>query len=378
MYLILLIISIILVLIGIYKIKYKFWSRQPVFHYHNLWYWLFPPGIIQHYKPKKDIFYDSKIYFDNYFRTPTEKKALFALFIKSHFMPTKMEKYSPTKNAVLDYFKNHNHKCYISMMYDKNNSKKLIGTMSTRPLTCFIKNNKMLLNYVDFLCIHQKYRKKGLAPKIIYSHYVNTRYVNNITVSLFKREGAETLIVPLSTYNNYLFDIHYWDKLVRFDQPNIRTILITDQTFNLLIEVMESIMQSGFECLIYPDLNHLKLLVKNKLLYVCLTLINNEPYDLFVFRNTYTTYNGKYSLECIASYQEADTSVFVLGFLCSISLIYEIHKFERLFIENISDNDVIIKNVMKRYQPIMKIKCSYYFYNFAYRPFLSSNVFILN
>ena len=63
---ILIIVTIILLVIAIYKIKYKFWSRQPVFHYHNLWYWLVPPGIIQHAKPKKDIFYDSKIYFDNY------------------------------------------------------------------------------------------------------------------------------------------------------------------------------------------------------------------------------------------------------------------------------------------------------------------------
>ena len=40
---ILIIVTIILLVIAIYKIKYKFWSRQPVFHYHNLWYWLVPP-----------------------------------------------------------------------------------------------------------------------------------------------------------------------------------------------------------------------------------------------------------------------------------------------------------------------------------------------
>lgn len=375
---ILCVIVIIVLLIMVYKIKYKFWSRQPVFHYHNLWYWLFPPGIIQHSKPSKDKFYDRKLYFNDYFSTPTKKKALFAHFIKSHYLPHKYELYSPPRNGVLNYFKNHCSKSYLSIMYDKNNSKKIIGTMTTRPLECYIKNNKMLIYYVDFLCVHQKYRKKGLAPKIIYSHYVNNRNEKSAVIFIFKREGPNTLIVPLTIYNNYLFDIHYWDKLVKFDQPNIRTTLITKQTFYLFYEVFQRLKQSAFECIILPALSHLKLLIEKQQIFACVTLIDNEPYDCFFFRNTYTSYNGKNSIEAFASFQETDESVFVLGFLCAISLIYKLQKFERLFIENISNNNIIIKNILKRYAPIMKTRCSYYFYNFAYRPFFSNNVLLLN
>jgi hypothetical protein len=142
MYIILAIISILLLLIAIYKLKYQFWSRQPVFHFHNLKYWLIPPGIIQHDKPVKDKFYDKDIYFDTYFNTPTKKKALFAHFIQGHFLPHKKEKYNPPKNGVLNYFKAHNDKSYLSMMYDKNNFK-LIGAMSTRPLDCYIGDKKL-------------------------------------------------------------------------------------------------------------------------------------------------------------------------------------------------------------------------------------------
>ena len=67
MYYILAIISIILLLVAIYKLKFPFWSRQPVFHFHNLKYWIIPPGIIQHGKPEKDKYYDPDIYFDTYF-----------------------------------------------------------------------------------------------------------------------------------------------------------------------------------------------------------------------------------------------------------------------------------------------------------------------
>ena len=380
MYYLLAIISIILLLVAIYKLKFPFWSRQPVFHFHNLKYWLFPPGIIQHGKPEKDKFYDPDIYFDTYFNTPTKKKALFAHFIQGHFLPHKQEKYNPPKNGVLNYFKAHNNKSYLSMIYDKNNFK-LIGTMSTRPLDCYIDDKKLPLYYVDFLCVHQKYRKKGIAPKVIYSHYVNSRNKNKNTVFLFKREGAATLIVPLTAYKNYLFDIFYWDKLVKFDQPNIRTILINKQNFHYFVYVYERLMKCStkkFKCVIIPNLNHIELLVKDEQMFITVTLIDGEPYDIFVFNNTYTSYNGKRGMECICSFQETDESVFALGFMCSISLIYERIKFTRLFIENISNNNVILKAILKRYQPILKSDASYYFYNFGYRPFESTKVFILN
>lgn len=375
---ILLVITIILLIIVIYKLKYPFWSKQPVFHYHNIKYWLIPPGIIQHSQPEKNKYYDSKIYFDTYENILTQKKALFANFIKKHYLPHKAERYYPPKMGVLNFFKHHNKKAYLSMIYDKNNVNKLIGTMSSRPLTCFIGNNKLSLQYVDFLCVHKKYRKMGVAPKIIYSHYVNAR--NNIdnSVFLFKREGDSTLIVPLTTYKNYFFDTYYWDKFVTFDQPNINTILITNQTFNLFIEVYEKLMKSNFKCIICPNLNHLKLLVKDKQIFITVTLIDNIPCDFFVFHNTYTTYNDKNSLELISSFKETDESVFVLSFMCSLSLIFKYINFNYLFIENISNNNIILKKILARYSPINKLNGSYYFYNFGYRPFESKNVMIIN
>lgn len=373
----LIIIVLILLIVGVYKIKYPFWSKQPVFHLHNIRYWLFPPGIIQHSKPEKNKFYNRNIYFDSFFNTPIKKRELFAQFIKAHYLPNKSEKYTPSKKDVLNYFKAHNNKSYISMMYDKN-SLKLIGSMTTRPLDCYISDKKFRVGYVDFLCVHQKYRRKGIAPKVIYSHYVNCREKSDEIIFLFKREGATTLIVPLTTYNNYMFDIFYWDKVVKFDEPNIRTILITEQSFHYFVYVYERLMKAKYDCMILPNINHIKLLVKDSQIFIGVTLLDNEPYDSFVFRNTHTTYNGDKSIECIASYKETDESVFVLGFMCCISLIYEKIKFNKLFIENISDNNIILKKVMKRYQPISKSSASYYFYNFGYRPFSSNNVFILN
>ena len=70
-----------------YKIKYPFWSIQPVFHFHNLKYWFFPPGIIQHKNPKINKFFDRTVEFCNIENLLTDKKALFINLIKAHFMP---------------------------------------------------------------------------------------------------------------------------------------------------------------------------------------------------------------------------------------------------------------------------------------------------
>ena len=376
MYYLGIVLAIICVIIGIYKVKYPFWSKQPVFHYHNLKYWMFPPGIIQHDKPEKNKFYNEKIEFSDYFSLSHSKKLKFVYFIRKNFMPHKHECYNPPKNGVLNYFKNHNDKSYISLKMENN---KILGCMSTRPLVCFIKNNKMDLHYVDFLCVDSKHRKKGIAPEVIYSHYLNHRNKHKSVVFLFKREGAKTLIVPLTTYYNYMFDITYWDRKVRFDEPTLNSILITKNNMYLLNDVWDRLVKSKkFECMIIPNLNHIVKLINDTQLYVSVTMIDKESYDLFFFRNSYTSYNGKKAIECICSYNETDDSVFTISFLSALSQIREIEKIGKVFIENIGDNTILLKKILARYYAEQKIETSYYFYNFGYRPFMSDKVFMLN
>ena len=59
----LIILVLLFLLYFYYKIKYPFWSRQPVFHFHNLLYWYNPPGIIQYEKPEINKYYKPDIRF---------------------------------------------------------------------------------------------------------------------------------------------------------------------------------------------------------------------------------------------------------------------------------------------------------------------------
>ena len=81
LYAIMIIILILITLYLYYKFKHPFWSRQPVFHIHNLWYWYDPPGIIQQGKPERNKYYKADIEFVSFDNISTEKKALLMVFV---------------------------------------------------------------------------------------------------------------------------------------------------------------------------------------------------------------------------------------------------------------------------------------------------------
>ena len=84
------------------------------------------------------------------------------------------------------------------------------------------------------------------------------------------------------------------------------------------------------------------------------------------------------SIDCIASYCSDKHKIYDFTtkfFYCFPQIEYN---FEYLLIENISHNHYIIKNILERKNPFLKSETSYYLYNFAYRPFLSKEAFILS
>ena len=48
------IIVILLITLAYFRMKYGFWIYQPVFHCYDIYYMLFPPGIITEDMPKKN------------------------------------------------------------------------------------------------------------------------------------------------------------------------------------------------------------------------------------------------------------------------------------------------------------------------------------
>ena len=232
------IVIICFLTMGYFKLKYPFWSRQPVFHYHKLNYWIFPPGIIEEKLPIKNRFYDYDIEYYNTDIISTEKKEQFYQFIKDHFLPHHHEHYNPpTKESIFDHFLHHNDKSFLSLKIYKN---KVLSCMTSKPLNCYIDKNKMTINYVDYLCVHKKHRKKLYAAKQIYTHYCHTRNHSNNIVSFFKRENKNTMIVPFTVCHNYLFKHDNWELSLNFKVPNINIVFINKTNMNKFYQIVKS------------------------------------------------------------------------------------------------------------------------------------------
>ena len=382
--------SICIIFLTLYlyvKVKYKFWSIQPVFHIHNLKYWLWPPGIIQHGLPPKTKYYNWRIEFDTFEKTSTEKKELFYFFIKTQYLNNEKAKYNPPRTGVLEYFKCQETPTYLSLYFDyyptpKDNkteyNKKLIACMTSRRLTGHINNTKLKVAYVDFLCIHSTKRKQGYAARQIYTHYYNHRRKNKNAIMMFKREGSVNFLTPITTYYAYAFSTKIWNR-PNFQLPNnISCHLVTTQNFDLLVHYIKEV-KSHFSFFVIPDLPHLKNLVQYSLIIPCVLMDGNRVCGVYFYRNPYTSYGGGDSIECLGSFcSNGYEDIFLESFQNTIVLIHKKYKFSIIIIENISYNTRLIKTVLNMDVPKWKCPMAYYFYNFAYRPFYSPNVFIIN
>ena len=368
------------------KIRFRFWSIQPVFHIYNLYYWLFPCGILYQSMPSnhRTKFYDQMIDTQRFSDCSAEKKALLYFLISSQYLRTKEALYQPTKSQVLNYFYGHLDASYLSLCYDnvlRNNRlhKKVVGSMTTRPLIGYLHGHKLDIGYVDFLCVHKKYRKKGYAQKLIYSHYVNVRKQKSQTIYLFKREGAMNLIVPLCVYFAYTFSMKRLHK-PNFKLPaNVVCTLVSAGNFPIFQEYFG---ENGkkFTCFIAPNMAHLKFLVEHKNIFICVLMVDNVPKGFYIYRNCSTKYKNKLSIELIASYYELGFYEYFMDSLQNTIVLIEKnigHLFDLLLIENISNNNDVISMLRKKTPILWKCPMAYFFYNFIQRPLLPKDVLLV-
>jgi hypothetical protein len=397
-------IAIIILCSAYVRIRYRFWSTQPVFHIYDIQHHLFPRGIISPALPEKTRFYDDSISFcamDTL--TPSEMSA-FCRFIRRCYLRDADVDYLPSENNIVSYFSGHQNKSYISLKYDtesllhvKTNlvtsRPRISSCMTTRPMYCDIFGNNpqvsslasFELNYVDYLCVGNDSRGKGAASEIIYTHEYHTRRQNkNVTVALFKREDTVMGIVPLCVYDTIGFDMRAWTtvseipavygKVVRCDPSTYYTVAAfieeTKHQFDIYIGCcagsMVALMESGNV--------HVYMLVGAAGQIQC----------VYFFRDTCTWYDGAKStaLSLFASIQNGISShLFIHGCKLAITKIVSTDARESygyFMAEDISSNNVVIDNLKQKTSIHIQSPTSYFFYNFAYRELKSNRTLIIN
>ena len=384
------------------RLKYKFWSIQPVFHFYDVYYWFINVGIIRHELPEKNRYVNLKQITTKLFENVDELtiKQL-VILIRLNYLRNNENTFSPKKENIVPYFIGHNTKTFWSyylepeLLIDNKtgstiNEKKIIGVITSRPLHVRInggrKDSVFDVYYVDYLCVHRGYRKKNIAPQMIQTHEYNQSLQNrNICVSLFKREEELTGIIPLTVYKTYCFNMVNWKQP---EQMDARISVLTGDKqnmyylYNFINEMTKNEVTNKWDITIYPEISNLMELVATKNLFVKMLVVNGNIEAIYIFRKTCTFIEKeKEIISCIVSIKgtKMKISEFIKGFKVSLWSIIKDHKnFGYLTIEDISDNTCIINNICIRTYPMVISPMAYFFYNFAYSPFKPEKCLIIN
>jgi hypothetical protein len=391
-------IVLCIVLLFVYiRLKYKFWTLQPVFHFYDIYYWFINVGVIRKELPEKNRYVNlQKITTKSFDNIDEQTLKQLVLLIRLNYLRNNENKFEPKKENIVPYFVGHNTKTFWTYFMEPEllidnktgktiEEKKIISVITCRPLHVKINNSRKDANfdvyYVDYLCVHRGWRKKNIAPQMIQTHEYNQSHNNRqICVSLFKREEELTGIIPLTVYKTYCFNMRNWRQP---DQLDARITVLTGDKQNMyyLYNFINE-MKNNWDIMIYPEISNLMELVATNNLFVKMLVIDGNIEAVYIFRKTCTFIEKeKEIISCIASINGTTmtTSDFIKGFKVSLWSILKDHKnFGYLTIEDISDNTCIINNISIRTHPLVVSPSAYFFYNFAYSPFKPEKCLIIN
>lgn len=366
------IITIYVLLVAFVKLKMPFWSRQPVFHFYNIYNWIKPNQIIERENIKQEKFFDEDIEFSEFKILSAEKKEEFTEFIKNNYMPKKNEKYTPTHESIIVLFEGHNNKSFISL---KIYNGKILSSMISLPVEFYENQKKKIIYLADYLCIDKEHRHKQYASNQIHTHIYHARNRVPTKIAFFKRENRSNFIVPYTVYNNYIFKIDNWELCYTFDQPNISVVFVNKSNLNKFNKIYQE-SKKNFPIFLSHSLGHIfNLVEKNQMIIMCL-MVNEEFVCYYIFKNPHTTYNGVNSLEVCSSYkgETINNDLFTLGFMISMSLVSKDLESKIILVENLANNDIIINLLLQKYAYFAKTINSLYLYNYASYPKYSNNI----
>ena len=388
------------------KYKYGFWMIQPVFHVYDIQYMISYPGIINHELPKKNKYTNFKnIETVEYNQINELKMGQIVKFIQMNYLNHKDNKFSPKVENVTPYFYGHSSKSFFSFYNEEQlysdvkkstivKDNKIVGLMTSRPVHLIINNGdkdaKFDVYYVDYLCVHKLFRKKGIAPQLIQTHHYNQSHLNqNIQVSLFKREDELTGIVPLCVYSTYGFSVNTWTKPMDL-LPMYQLVEINAQNFHLLFNFIQE-NSDKFDIVICSEITNMIELIKTKNIFIYTIVFNSEIVCAYFFRKSCVFVDKDLEvLSCFASINNIhsehtnkknnksnNNDIFIQGFKISFWKISFENYFGYAALENIANNNIIIDNLCLKTKPMIISPTAYFFYNFAYKTFASEKTLIL-
>lgn len=185
------------------RLRYPFWSRQPVYHSWDVKYWIGSGTVIKLNLPIVNRYVNLETVETRKANTLSEiQKNQVLELVRSNYLRTDLINYKPTKTDFFAYLMSD--QSYVSTWSDD----KLKGVLTCRSLEAALPSHGVCkIGYVDNLTVMKGFRKKGIAPELIQTYlYHNANSKGSYDVHIFKREGQHNIpIVPLVEYETWYY-----------------------------------------------------------------------------------------------------------------------------------------------------------------------------
>ena len=191
------------------KLKFPFWSKQPIYSTADILFWFVSPkpGIIHDDARSNSTKYVDYAHVRSHLFTELPKENMDVLMdlLQNHFLNDREAGYFYKPPRSLLEASLPNQEAFVSIYRDDNG--KAIGCASGRPFFCYHHNTEDVIYNIDHLCVHSGYRKRGIAPATMQTHEQVQRKQNphQSRCSFFKRERKLPLLVPLCRFKTYDF-----------------------------------------------------------------------------------------------------------------------------------------------------------------------------
>jgi hypothetical protein len=221
---------------------------------------------------------------------------------------------------------------------------------------------------------------------MIQTHHYNQRRLNkNIQVSLFKREGELTGIVPLTCYDCYGYFV---DKFISKTNYKVNDKYSVVEIGKTNMQVLTDYMKSEetmkrFEVIIYDNYSSLleTMSTKNVYIYSVICRETQQVMALYGFKRSCVTINDKDLLTCYFSAKSPKTSD-ELFYYCFLDSVKKINAplstpYTLIAMECITDNFLLVKEINKFCRPFVKSPTAYFLYNYVFIPVKANKCVIL-
>lgn len=393
LYIIAFIIFTYLILKAFVKIKFHFWSAQPVFHIYDLHHWLRPNKIISSALPEMNKYVNLVNIKTKRIDEMSDKQiTVVCKFIRENYLRNKTAEYSPDEHHIVEYMKGANHPSYVSVYYrpkllceasagsetETNIETDIYSVISARILNITMKGiGSFPLYYIDNLCVNPAMRKKGVAPKSIQTlHYHLRRANEKIHTFLFKREGEMTAIVPLTTFTTCGYDV---SGIRRFELPHasMNVLEVTTKSLVLFVDFIQR-HRDSYDCVVVPDVTNLGNMIDAGIISIRGILEHGKLIAVYVFRDAATLYDGQRALELVTSISACHfNEIYYAGFTQALHSCCKEWNATKVVVDGVGGNHLITQCLRERgHVPFLSSPSAFFLYNYVSYTFPPEKCFL--